>query len=116
MSATPDHASTPTIRDAARAAIERAWAEAARSGALPLGPDAVQVDVEVERPAKAEHGDLATSLPLRLARPLRMAPGAIAEAIAGALVAAVEAADDGAPSPFAGPAPCSASGLFRSRS
>jgi arginyl-tRNA synthetase len=78
---------TRTIRDAARAAIERAWVEAARSGALPAGPDGVDVAVEVERPAKPEHGDLATSLPLRLARPLRMAPAAIA----AALVAAIEA-------------------------
>ena len=77
--------STVTILAAARAAIERAWVEAARSGTLPAGPDGVDVPVEVERPAKPEHGDLATSLPLRLARPLRMAPASIAAALVEAL-------------------------------
>ena len=86
-----------TIRATARAAIRRAWAEAASGGALPAGPDAVDVAVEVERPAKPEHGDLATSLPLRLARPLRMAPGAIAEALAEALTAEVAATPETSP-------------------
>jgi arginyl-tRNA synthetase len=36
----------------------------------------------VERPQKAGHGDFASSLPLRLAKPMRMAPLAIAEALA----------------------------------
>jgi arginyl-tRNA synthetase len=111
MSAPSETTNAPTIRATARAAITRAWAAAAASGALPAGPDTVDVAVEVERPAKPEHGDLATSLPLRLARPLRMAPGAIAEAIAAALVAEVRAGASGgaasgdvgatpAPSPF----------------
>ena len=81
--------STVTILAAARAAIERAWVEAARSGTLPAGPDGVDVPVEVERPAKPEHGDLATSLPLRLARPLRMAPASIAAALVEALQASI---------------------------
>ncbi len=82
--------STParlTLRDEARAAIETAWAGAARAGTLPAGPDAVDVSVEIERPANPEHGDLATNLALRLARPLRMAPAAIAAAIDDSLVA-----------------------------
>ena len=37
----------------------------------------------MERPAKAEHGDLATNLAMKLARPLRRPPLAIAEAIVG---------------------------------
>ena len=41
--------------------------------------------VEIERPANPEHGDLATNLALRLARPLRMAPAAIAAALADAV-------------------------------
>src|SRR3989304_2961965 len=76
-----------TLRDDVRVAIEAAWASAARAGALPAGPDAVDVTVDVERPANAEHGDLATNLALRLARPLRTAPAAIAAVITEALVA-----------------------------
>jgi len=87
------------LRDDARAAIEAAWASAARAGTLPAGPEAVDVTVDVERPANAEHGDLATNLALRLARPLRMAPAAIAAAIADALVAS--AAADAGRSPIA---------------
>jgi arginyl-tRNA synthetase len=41
--------------------------------------------VEIERPGNPEHGDLASNLALKLARPLRRSPMAIAEAIAGAL-------------------------------
>ena len=88
-----------TLRDAARVAIETGWAVAARSGALPAGPDTLDIPVAVERPANADHGDLATNLALRLARPLRMAPPSIAAVIAGALNARA-AADPGA-SPIA---------------
>ncbi len=45
-------------------------------GVLPAGP---LPDVEVEHTQNAEHGDFATSLPLRLARAVRMNPMAIAE-------------------------------------
>ena len=48
--------------------------------------------VEIERPVKAEHGDLATSLAMKLARPYRMAPLRIAEAIAAELAAEIDAA------------------------
>jgi arginyl-tRNA synthetase len=41
--------------------------------------------IEVERPANPDHGDLATNLALRLARPLRRPPIAIAQALADAL-------------------------------
>ncbi|MBM3945391.1 MAG: arginine--tRNA ligase [SAR202 cluster bacterium] len=59
--------------------IRDALAAAQRSGALPEhDPD----EVAVERPQKAEHGDFASSLPLKLARPLRMAPMAIAQKLA----------------------------------
>ncbi|MCL0043901.1 arginine--tRNA ligase [Dehalococcoidia bacterium] len=46
------------------------------NGQLPLGP---VPDVEVEYPQNAEHGDYATSLPLRLAQAVRMNPMVIAE-------------------------------------
>ncbi len=42
-------------------------------------------EVEVERPANPEHGDLATNLALKLARPMRRAPLQIAEALASSL-------------------------------
>ena len=41
-------------------------------------PSAPPIDVPVEHPQSAEHGDFASSLPLRLARSLRMNPLEIA--------------------------------------
>jgi arginyl-tRNA synthetase len=52
------------------------------SGVLPAAGD---VDIKIERPKLAEHGDFSTSLPLALARTMRMAPLQIAEAISGAV-------------------------------
>jgi arginyl-tRNA synthetase len=81
------------LRQRARAAVAAAWERAVASGALPASPTGDQLPaVEVERPAHAEHGDLATSLAMKLARPYRMPPLQIAEAIAAEL-----AADAGAP-------------------
>ena len=58
-----------------RAALE----EAQRRGDLP----AVDVDdLAIERPQKAEHGDFASSLPLKLARSARASPMSIAEKLA----------------------------------
>src|SRR5262245_14113579 len=72
----------PTVRARVRDAIEAAWREPAATGALPAVPDdQTATAVEIERPAKAEHGDLATNLAMKLARPLRRPPLAIAEAI-----------------------------------
>ena len=45
-------------------------------------PGVVQLESAVERPARAEHGDYASSLPLRLARVAGANPVALAEAIA----------------------------------
>jgi arginyl-tRNA synthetase len=85
-----------SLRERARTAIAAAWARAVAAGALPAGPgDAELPAVEVERPAHAEHGDLATSLAMKLARPYRMPPLRIAEAIAAELAA--DAATPGAP-------------------
>jgi arginyl-tRNA synthetase len=52
------------------------------SGSLPVGGD---VEIKIERPTRAEHGDFSTSLPLALARTMRLAPMQIAEAIAAAI-------------------------------
>ena len=53
--------------------------EARTSGLVPPG---TAVDVTVEHPQSEEHGDFATSLPLKLARALRMNPLEIAQRIA----------------------------------
>jgi arginyl-tRNA synthetase len=69
-----------------REVLERAWESAVQSGTLPEVPaDSVAPTVELARPARAEHGDLATNLAMRLGRPLRRPPLAIAEAIVEAL-------------------------------
>jgi arginyl-tRNA synthetase len=75
-----------TLRDAARAAVLDAFGRAVAGGSLvapetPLTLEQVQVD----RPANPEHGDLSTNLALRLAKPLRKSPVEIANAIAAAL-------------------------------
>jgi arginyl-tRNA synthetase len=76
-----------TLRDAARDAVRRGLEAAIAGGALPALPDPGAAVVEVSRPANPEHGDLATNLALRLARPLRMAPPAIAAALVEAIAA-----------------------------
>jgi arginyl-tRNA synthetase len=59
--------------------LARALDSAQRGGLLP----SVEVDVlSVERPQDIEHGDFASSAPLKLARPMRMDPMAIAETLA----------------------------------
>jgi arginyl-tRNA synthetase len=89
-----------TVRGQVRAAIERAWDRAAADGTLPAWPgDAVRPAIDVERPADPVHGDIATNLAMRLARPYRMSPLAIADALAAALMA--EAANDPDATPVA---------------
>jgi arginyl-tRNA synthetase len=71
-----------------RAAIAAAWEGAVAAGTLPVAPAGVELPVvDVERPAHPEHGDFATSLAMKLARPYRMPPLRIAEAIAAELAA-----------------------------
>ncbi|HVL53275.1 MAG TPA: arginine--tRNA ligase [Vitreimonas sp.] len=90
----------PPVRTQVRRAVERAWARAISTGTLPAVEDGAPLpEVDVERPAKPEHGDLATSLALKLARPYRQPPMAIASAIAAELLA--EATDPTADSPIA---------------
>ncbi len=71
------------IRTQVRAAVARAWRDAIESGALPPIPGDTPVpEVDVERPSDPAHGDFASNLAMRLARPYRMAPAVIAEALA----------------------------------
>jgi arginyl-tRNA synthetase len=67
------------IRDDLAAKVERAASQAMASGAL---PQVVLPDVVIERPARPEHGDYATNLPLRLARSARANPLDIARMLA----------------------------------
>ncbi len=74
------------LRTRARVAVEEAWGRAITAGTLPPIPDGtVAPDVDIERPAQPEHGDLATNLAMKLARPYRMAPLAIAAPIVAEL-------------------------------
>jgi arginyl-tRNA synthetase len=80
----------PPIRTLVRQAIEGAWASAVASGTVPPLPDELaRPEVEVAKTARPEHGDLASNLALKLARPLRQPPMAIAASIADALRAQI---------------------------
>ena len=71
-----------TVREQIAELVRQAIDSAQASDALPK----VEVeDIAVERPQNAEHGDFATSLPLKLARPMRMNPLQIAERLAAHL-------------------------------
>ncbi len=82
-----------------------ALANATAAGRLPDVAVASEVAVEVSRPASPEHGDIASNVALRLARPLRLAPPAIAAALVeaisadandgGSVIASAEAAGPG---------------------
>src|SRR6185436_19463518 len=80
------------IRDDLAAMIESAAQAAMAAGEL---PQVVLPEIVIERPAKREHGDYATNLPMRLARAARAKPLDIASAIAARLPAgdALAAAD-----------------------
>ncbi|MCH8062863.1 MAG: arginine--tRNA ligase [Chloroflexi bacterium] len=67
------------IRDEISQIVKKALSEAQRTEILP------QADVDeiaIERPQNPGHGDFACSLPMKLARPMRMNPLSIAEKIA----------------------------------
>jgi arginyl-tRNA synthetase len=71
------------IRSVIRDTVEAAWSAAVQAGSLPAIPaEADAPDVEVTHTSDAAHGDVASNLALRLARPLRRPPMVIAEAIA----------------------------------
>jgi arginyl-tRNA synthetase len=86
------------LRRQARAAIERAWDAAIASGALPPLPDgAARPAIEVEHPADPRHGDLATNLAMKLAKPYRKPPLEIATILAAKLVRDAAAPDSTSP-------------------
>jgi arginyl-tRNA synthetase len=68
------------VRETLAGALDRALASGAIGEAVPSASELPAV--EVERPSKPEHGDLATSVALKLARPLRRPPIEIARAVA----------------------------------
>ena len=71
------------IRTQVRDAVERAWQQAVDAGTLPRLPDdAERPTISVERPAHLDHGDLASNLAMKLARPYRRGPLDIARALA----------------------------------
>ena len=53
--------------------------------AISIGADATQINIVLERPKTAEHGDFATNLAMMLAKPMRQNPRAIAESLIKAL-------------------------------
>ncbi|MGZ8527468.1 MAG: arginine--tRNA ligase, partial [Candidatus Limnocylindrales bacterium] len=82
----------PTLRGHLRLAIERAWAAAIASGALaPIGPRDESPAIRVERPANPDHGDAATNLAMKLARPYRRSPLEIARLLADELAREADA-------------------------
>src|SRR4029079_14302856 len=86
----------PTVRDRVRETLAEALLKAADAAAWPALPDGFGApSVEIDRPAKPEHGDLATNLALQLARPLARPPRDIAIAVVEAL--ATNAADPSSP-------------------
>ncbi len=87
MPPTPDPTPDPTLRGHLRLAVARAWAAAIASGALPALDPADAPDVRVERPANPDHGDAATNLAMRLAKPYRRPPLEIARILADGLAA-----------------------------
>jgi arginyl-tRNA synthetase len=89
---------TPPIRTDVRDALARSWRRAIESGALPVVDDGLPT-VDIERPAKPEHGDFAASLAMKLARPYRRAPLEIARVLAEAIAADI--ADPATDSPIA---------------
>ena len=81
---------TDTSHDTVRGQVDQlvlgALRDAQSEAAL---PEADVEDAAIERPPNPEHGEFASSLPLKLARPMRMNPMAIAEQI-GARIAVEE--------------------------
>ncbi|HEX5240714.1 MAG TPA: arginine--tRNA ligase [Candidatus Limnocylindrales bacterium] len=83
----------PTLRSTIRDAVRDAIRAQATAGRVPPLPEAEAAELDLERPANPEHGDFATNAALRLARPLRMAPQAIAAAIVEGLTAGASRTD-----------------------
>jgi arginyl-tRNA synthetase len=75
----------PSIRTRIESLIGQAWEQAVKEGRLPEVEVGLRPGIEVERPADPAHGDLATNLAMKLARPMRLTPLRIAEALATSL-------------------------------
>jgi arginyl-tRNA synthetase len=80
-----DGAPVPSVRSRVRHIVADAWEHASASGSLPTVTAEARPDIEIERPADPSHGDLATNLAMKLARPMRRSPLQIAEALAASL-------------------------------
>jgi arginyl-tRNA synthetase len=82
------------LRTQLRDALDAAWRASAAGGGLPDIPDDARPAIEVEHPANPDHGDLASNLALKLARPARRPPLEIATLLAAKLV---RGSGDGSP-------------------
>ena len=69
---------TPLVIDTIRELVTQSVETARQDGTIRLE---TMPDIVVERPSNADHGDFATSLPLRLARATRMDPLQLAESL-----------------------------------
>jgi arginyl-tRNA synthetase len=74
-----------SVRTRVRRLIDDAWAQAVASGVLSELDGDDRPSIEVERPSNPDHGDLATNLAMKLARPMRRSPLEIAEALASSM-------------------------------
>jgi len=88
MASPHDPALAPSARRAVQHLLARAWEAAEAAGLLPALADDERPVIEVARPADPAHGDLATNLAFKLARPMRRSPLAVAETLVKALPAA----------------------------
>ena len=80
--------------------VQAAIAEAADDGELALSADAIPDAVVIERPRNPEHGDYASNVAMRLAKPAGLPPRDVAEVLAARLrqvpgIAAVDVAGPG---------------------
>ena len=96
MTVPGEAATTLPIRTQVRDAVASAWASAVSAGALPNETDGLP-SVQIDRPAHPEHGDFASNLAMKLARPYRRAPLEIAAAVAEALHERDGDGDDASP-------------------
>ena len=68
----------PLVLNVVRELVSHAVQQAQHEGLLQLE---AMPEIQVERPANPQHGDFATSLPLRLARATRINPLQLAESL-----------------------------------
>ena len=62
--------------------LKSSFSDAQKKGALPPhGIHSIDIEITIERTKNPEHGDICSTLPLRLAKPLKMSPMAIAKAL-----------------------------------